>query len=217
MKIGIIGLAGAGKDTFASMLVQHLQGFSIDRYARPLKELTAKVYGCTMLDIEDRVFKEKPQQVSRDLMIQEVFDCLSNVLKFDDEQMDKASELFFEYFSSARAMSPREFQQLLGTDVVRAVKPTAWVDRLQALDTDLIVPDVRFANEVCDYNILIIRGGDITRPEHSSEHFAWDLQYKAGISTLADVVIGNYYTTSLAQLDNFAQAIAQSITTKQGA
>lgn len=177
IKVGILGLAGAGKDTFANMLLEHLPDFKIDRYARPLKELTCRIFNLTMQEVEDRVIKEKPKQVSRDVMIQEVFSTLSDVLHFTDEEMDKASELFFEHFQSARAMSPREFQQIFGTDVVRAVKPTAWVDRLQSVQDNLIVPDVRFENELCDVNYLLTRFEDVPRPIHPSEHYAWDLQF----------------------------------------
>lgn len=177
MKVGILGLAGAGKDTFANMLLEHLPDFKIDRYARPLKELTCRIFGLTMEEVEDRVIKEKPVQVSRDVMIQEVFKTLSCSLHFTDEELDKASELFFEHFQSARAMSPREFQKIFGTDVVRAVKPTAWVDRLHSVQGNLIVPDVRFENELCDINFLVMGATGIQRPAHPSEHYAWDLEY----------------------------------------
>lgn len=175
MKIGILGLAGSGKDTFATMLQKHLSGFTIDRYAAPIKTLTAHLFDCTLEELEDRDFKEKPKQVSRDKMIIEVYFCLDRTLGFDEEELDKASELFFEHFSSARAISPREFMQVFGTDVVRAVKPTAWVDHLQGKQGNLIVPDVRFDNELCDYNILITREYETPRPSHPSEQYAWDL------------------------------------------
>lgn len=176
MKIGILGLAGSGKDTFATMLQKHLTGFTIDRYAAPIKKLTAHLFECTLEDIEDRDFKEKPKQINRDKMIIEVYFCLDRVLGFTDDELDKASELFFEYFSSAKAISPREFMQVFGTDVVRAVKPNAWVQHLQGKEGNLIVPDVRFENELCDYNVLILREDYPTKPAHSSELFAWELE-----------------------------------------
>ena len=201
LTIGILGLAGSGKDTFANMLLEHLPDFKIDRYARPLKELTCRIFGLTMEEVEDRVIKEKPVQVSRDVMVQEVFGTLSDVLNFTDEELDKASELFFEHFQSARAMSPREFQQIFGTDVVRAVKPTAWVDRLHSVQGNLIVPDVRFENELCDINFLIMREQYTPEPTHSSEYFAWSLEnhteYPLGT---VDYYIDNAKGTSLEAL-----------------
>ena len=214
MKIGILGLAGSGKDTFANMLLEHLPDFKIDRYARPLKELTCRIFGLTMEEVEDRVIKERPVQVSRDVMIQEVFGTLSDVLNFTDEELDKASELFFEHFQSARAMSPREFQQIFGTDVVRAVKPTAWVDRLHSVQGNLIVPDVRFENEMCFLNYLVQRHADVPRPVHSSEHLAWDLEYKEGYWLNFDAPtyqIFNYDNYSLDDLKTQAIRTAQAI------
>lgn len=179
IKVGILGLAGSGKDTFATMLQKHLTDFTIDRYAAPLKKLTAHLFECTLEDIEDRDFKEKPKQINRDKMIIEVYFCLDRVLGFTDDELDKASELFFEHFSSAKAISPREFMQVFGTDVVRAVKPNAWVQHLQGKEGNLIVPDVRFENELCDYNILITGRIGINKPKptHSSELYAWRLEH----------------------------------------
>lgn len=175
IKVGILGLAGSGKDTFATMLQKHLTDFTIDRYAAPIKELTARLFECSVDDIEDRDFKEKPEQINRDDMMDEVYHCLDEVLRFTDDELDKASELYFEHFGSARAISPREFMQVFGTDVVRAVKPNAWVQHLQGKDGNLIVPDVRFENELCDYNLLITREFETPRPTHPSEQYAWDL------------------------------------------
>ena len=86
MKIGILGLAGAGKDAFAALLVQEINDLGampdliIDRYAAPLKKLTAKIFGLTLAEVEDREIKEKPKQINRDVMIDEVFHCLERVL-----------------------------------------------------------------------------------------------------------------------------------------
>lgn len=215
IKVGILGLAGAGKDTFANMLLEHLPDFKIDRYARPLKELTCRIFGLTMAEIEHRVIKEKPKQVSRDVMVHEVFETLSKVLKFTDEDMDKASELFFEHFQSARAMSPREFQQIFGTDVVRAVKPTAWVDRLHSVQGNLIVPDVRFENELCDYNILIMREEDVSEPTHSSELYAWRLEYSDLPLPKYMRIVDNSVDTPLELLAKVAEKTSRTIQSKQ--
>lgn len=212
--ISILGLVGAGKDTFAAELQKHLPDYTIDRYARPLKVLTADIYGCTLADLEDRVFKEKPQQVPRDVMLDKVFSCLVDVLEFNDEQLDISSELFFEHFSSSRAIAPREFQQIFGTDIVRAVKPNAWVDCVRGQDKNLILPDARFLNEVGDVNILVQRFTDIPRPAHSSEHLAWDLQFSPSYASLnlRDLyVIANYESITLTALAAQAKGMARNI------
>lgn len=181
MKVAILGLIGAGKDTFATMLQQELENsgrtFVIDKFARPLKELTSKVFNLSLEELEDRVIKEFAVQVNRDLMVEQVFHTLSTVLQFSDDELEKASELYFEHFCSARAISPREFQQVFGTDVVRATKPSAWVDYLHAKSHNIIVTDARFENELCDFNFLVQRTLSSPRPQHASEQFAWDLQF----------------------------------------
>lgn len=212
IKVGILGLAGSGKDTFATMLQKHLTGFTIDRYAAPIKKLAAHIFECTLEDIEDRDFKEKPKQISRDKMIIEVYFCLDRTLGFNDDELDKASELFFEHFSSARAISPREFMQVFGTDVVRAVKPTAWVDHLQGKEGNLIVPDVRFENELCDYNVLIYRAHNPPKPTHISEQFAWAIENNFDYPiTIVDSYVDNAEGVSLRALEYIAKQHAHRI------
>lgn len=219
LKIGILGLAGSGKDTFATMLVQELNDLGampdliIDRYAAPLKKLTANIFGLTLDELEDREIKEKPKQVNRDVMIEEVFHCLEGVLKFSDDELDEASHLFFENFQSAAAISPRQFQQVFGTEVVRKVKRTAWRDRLQNRPRDIVVPDVRFENELCDINILVKRFENIDRPKHTSEHLAWDLQFTGKVAVLDIPLfeINNRRPVSLDELRAQARVVAKNI------
>lgn len=215
MRIGILGLINSGKDTFAAMLQEELEllgvTYGIDKYALPLKELTSKIYGLTLDELEDRVIKEKPVQVDRDHMVQCVFHTLSVVLKFTGDELDKASELYFEHFCSARAISPREFQQVFGTYVVRATKPSAWVEYLQSKADDVIVTDVRFRNELCKYNILMVRSiAETPKPVHASEHFAWELQF--GSEPLVGIkVVPNYEGCTLDRLQYYARGIALHI------
>ena len=109
-------------------------------------------------------------------MIEASFKALRSCRLTDDE-MDKASELFFEHLGFLNILSPRKYQQLLGTEVGRAVRSTVWSDRLTKSTANLIVPDVRFAGEVLDYNILIVRNpigyyGNV----HQSELLAVEMQ-----------------------------------------
>lgn len=209
-KIGVLGLIGAGKDTFAEFLLKHLDGnYITDKYARPLKELTCRIYGCSMEDLEDRKFKETPKQVSRDSMVEEVFFTLDTVLKFTEEEMDTAADLFFENFSSARALSPREFQQVFGTDVVRATRKSAWCDYLLNKPENILVTDVRFENELCDFNILVTRQPNIPRPAHSSEHLAWDLEKHPTERPPNLLVLKN--TGTLEDLERMAKYVAHKL------
>jgi hypothetical protein len=72
-------------------------------------------------------------------------------------------------------MTAREFLQYLGTDVMRQIKDTIWVDytiksiSLEGTEVALI-PDVRFANEV---NAIHEAGGIVirlTRDMYNSDH-----------------------------------------------
>lgn len=205
LTVGILGLAGSGKDTFASMLQEELsklgQDFKIDRYARPIKELTSRIFGLTLDEIEHRVTKELPTRINLTVLINECNVMLQYTLKFTPQEIEQAQDLLYKYFAGCTELSPRQFQQHFGTDVVRAVRPNAWVDILQQRDENLIVPDVRFENELCAVNLLIMREQDALEPTHSSEHFAWLLEYSnlypAG---LIDYYIDNTPSTSLRAL-----------------
>lgn len=186
MKIGILGLMNSGKDTFASMLQEELSklghDFQIDRYARPIKELTADIFCLSVDAIEIREIKEQPRYITTDKLLRKCHAMLQDTLGFDTEEYTTAMTVVQESWVNVGHftwLSPREFMQVFGTDVVRAVRPNAWVDILQQRDENLIVPDVRFENELCDYNVLITGriGIDKPKPTHSSEMYAWDLEH----------------------------------------
>lgn len=181
MHVGILGLAGSGKDTFAKMLQEELATlghcFSLESHAKPLKVLTSVIFDLTLDELEDRELKETPKEIDPDYAVQAVFNLLNKTLQFTPEELETASEKYFEVLGHKTYLSPREFQQLFGTDVVRATKSTAWVDYLQAKKGNLIVTDVRFENELCEENFLVQRHIHAVRPEHTSEHLAWDLAY----------------------------------------
>lgn len=202
MKIGLIGLAGAGKDTTALILQRVLaeQGmnFIIDRYAAPLKRAAREVFGA---NFDERDVKEVPVRVNQDRMIEATFKCL-NSLGFTDVEHDKASELFFEHMPVGLPISPREYQQILGTEVVRAVRTSAWVDRIRAIkDKNIIIPDSRFENEVSTANLLITRFHNIDRPKHASEQLAWELQFTGKVLPVDTVNVDNSHPTTLEQLE----------------
>lgn len=185
LTVGILGLAGSGKDTFASMLQEELsklgQDFKIDRYARPIKELTADIFCLSVDAIEIREIKEQPRYVTTDKLLRKCHVMLQDTLGFNTEEYTTAMTVVQESWVNVGHftwLSPREFLQVFGTDVVRAVRPNAWVDILQERDENLIVPDVRFENELCDVNHLVTRFDRTPRPEHPSEQFAWDLQWE---------------------------------------
>ena len=216
LKVGILGLAGAGKDTFASMLQEELSklghDFKIDRYARPIKELTSSIFGLTLDEVEHRVTKELPTRISLAVLLNECNAMLQYTLKFNPREVEQAQDLLYKYFAGCTALSPRQFQQYFGTDVVRAVRPNAWVDILQERDENLIVPDVRFENELCDINFLIMREQYTPEPTHSSEYFAWSLEHRTTYPLdTVDYYIDNAQGTSIEALQLQAKRHAHRI------
>lgn len=184
MKLGLLGLAGSGKDTAAEILQSVLaeQGmcFPILKYAGLLKEATRLAFGD---NFDDRDVKEERVFVTPDLA-DKIIDATDYVwlkLDFDHEHFELFNDLCTKHIDSKTWMSPRDFQQLLGTDVVRAIDPDAWVKYLTGQDGNFIVSDVRFANELVDYNVLLWRT-DICQDDagvlgHSSEKLAWQCMF----------------------------------------
>lgn len=187
MQLGLLGLAGSGKDTAAEILQRVLleQGFEfeIKKYAGLLKEATRLAFGDTF---DDRDVKEERVFVTPTLAdkIIDATDYIWLKLGFGQEHFELFNDLCIKHIDSKTWMSPREFQQLLGTDVVRAIDPDAWVKYLQKQDGNFIITDCRFGNESTDYNVLMVRqdAPDIDSV-HASEKFA--------ITCMNDVLYGN--------------------------
>lgn len=175
---GILGLAGAGKDTAAlGILKDH--DITIERLAAPLKRAAEKVFGP---DFDDRSVKEVPVLINsnpghthRYFAAEELF----HELNFSLAEYRVAWRAYSEVIGQLVEMSPRQFQQLLGTEVVRAARPNAFVECIQNRESDVpaVVVDTRFENELQDVNFLIVRPGLCNEepPVHASEVLAWEL------------------------------------------
>lgn len=183
MKLGLLGLAGSGKDTAAEILqrVLHEQGmhFEIKKYAGLLKEATRLAFGDTF---DDRDVKEERVFVTPTLA-DKIIDATDYIwLKLYGDDPIAMETYFYDFtmlcqkhIDSKTWMSPRDFQQLLGTDVVRTIDPDTWVKYLTEQDGNYIISDVRFANELVDYNILLWRNSGGACMWHKSEAFALTL------------------------------------------
>lgn len=184
MKIGIVGLAGAGKDTVAQA-IQQAYDVELDKYAAPLKDAARHVFGDSF---DDRDVKEVPV-VFDDRMWWDAADAVVGLCDELDLSCDaylsvaRASEAALSEYSTSGFISPRQFQQAVGTDGVRAVDPDAFVRRIKCTPTyhylPLLVTDVRFVNELCDYNILVVRNSVYEKAKvqhtHESEALAMEL------------------------------------------
>lgn len=185
IKLGLLGLAVSGKDTAAEILQRVLaeQGmcFPIMKYAGLLKEATRLAFGD---NFDDRDVKEERVFVTPDLA-DKIIDATDyiwvklwgNNTYYMQKYFDLYNDLCTKHIDSKTWISPREFQQLLGTDVVRTIDPDAWVKYLTEQDGNYIVSDVRFANELLDYNVLLWRGDVMDTEAHVSEDFARGLMH----------------------------------------
>ena len=168
MIIGIVGFKQSGKDTFADWFVGSA-GFQKYSFAKPLKQGVMNFFGWTDHQLNDPVLKE---------------------------QVD-------EFWG----ISPRQALQWIGTDAMRVGLPGAypqfqaitanniWVKRFERTvalepETNWIIPDVRFQNEVDAIKEI---GGTLVRihresavPKHI-EHASEDVGLLKGI----DVQIHN--------------------------
>lgn len=194
IKIGLLGLASSGKDTAAEML-RGLTGYPIKRYADELKKVAKAVFGD---NFDDRVRKELPMYIDPDHMLECTFNMLATIM--DDVELTEAGMLYDEHLGLRDYISPREYQQILGTEIGRAIDPDIWTRKIKNFKGNCIVPDVRFPNELLDKNILMIRHAVPEGRVHSSEALASDLQLQTieqQLDTVDHVVINNGTRTKL--------------------
>jgi hypothetical protein len=136
MIYGITGRKFHGKDTFANIVVKNNPGFVILHFAGHLKYLAGQIFGLTHYQMHDPILKETPFEVP---------------LVMDDfvRQMSQATGLII-FPRGMVAKNPREVLQFFGTEYVRYVKGSFWVDYLISaakLHENVLVPDTRFLNE----------------------------------------------------------------------
>lgn len=190
-KIGLIGLAGAGKDEAAKIIKELLPHYEIDRYAAILKEAARQVFG---ENFDDRDVKEESVFVTPQLW-DKLWDAVDYTALKVTEDNPTLYDVFMDYadkaFNGLTWISPRLFQQLLGTEVGRNVHPNIWVNYLRNQERNIIIPDVRFDNELVNFNILITRHPIPKGTLHASEVFAAELQLQEDVSGTVEAHIHN--------------------------
>lgn len=176
MRIGIAGPAGAGKDTVASYLSEALR-MDVVHFADPIREASVFVFGN-----DNRETKEQRQFVSAEAVYQASIKCCrdAGIDSFPEvlKAMTASHVVFDRYLSDPLHMiiSPRRFCQLLGTEIVRSIKDSAFVDRVAGIDWCL-VPDVRFPNEAKIMGVNLFIDRDVPSvADHPSEQMAKEMQ-----------------------------------------
>ncbi|QYD70140.1 hypothetical protein KZJ38_07485 [Paraburkholderia edwinii] len=185
--IGITGLAGAGKDSFASQLQRALtiNGFEsrIDSFADPIRKISQRMG----LEPYDRERKEVKHAMGPDDFNDRLYEAIEAVLAERLEDNDRA--LLYAYTVEAcdrfiidrdatyptMHISPREFMQVLGTEGGQRIRKGLWVDsalmRWRSMPGYTLVADCRFEYEIrqIDHLFVVVRPGVVRVNEHASE------------------------------------------------
>jgi len=147
---GITGAKGSGKDSFAKLVQEYNPAFTIIRFADDLKWMTHRIFDFPLADMEDQEAKarkfEKP--LSMDAYVPAM--ALFTGLEVQPRNMV--------------AHNLREILQFFGSEYVRLVCGSYWVDRvvtkIEQLGSKVLITDVRFENEAEAIRAL---GGNIIR------------------------------------------------------
>ena len=194
MRIGITGLAGAGKDIAAEILSE-LSGIKVARYAAPLKQAALFVFGSTFDNRDTKEVRVPFYGTALEDRAIEAAIELQHILFRTERERDDFAERFMQIVHPQEELSPREFQQLVGTECARAVSSTVFQDYLIRTHSYAIIPDVRFKEEADVLDWLIVIDRDVPKLNHSSEDLAWNLiqGYRDGVPDdyLADLGIMN--------------------------
>lgn len=134
--IGLVGAKRVGKDTYAGALIAH-RGFTRVAFADPLRDMALRLD--PIVDWT-RGFTEEPVRLS------EVVESYG-----------------WEAVKDAYPEARRTLERL-GTDAIRTVVPTFWIDaaraQIEARTTPVVVTDVRYPNEADTIREL---GGKLVR------------------------------------------------------
>lgn len=184
MRIIVFGLAGAGKDTVANMLLEHLPDAKVTKFAKKIKEVALSIFG---EDFDKRDVKE----VATSVKLFDTYGACGLLFRelWEDPQMSDAAlkrccEVLVEYDPQDTGyvrLSPRKFQQLLGTEIVRYIEEDTWINATKketSGEDTFIITDGRFENEILskeDKLVYVFRTKSTDElkslSQHSSEEF----------------------------------------------
>jgi hypothetical protein len=193
--VGIIGLAGAGKDTLAGYVSDMLKWYGMKvqtfSFAWAVREIASR----TGLPIYDRNMKETELVLERgwqDKFQDAIAELLGQFIDHDT-QLELYSRTCIALGQQGHVgklghltCSPRVFAQLLGTEGGRSISEDFWVDllmqQIEATAPDVaLVPDTRFINEAvrCDLLVPVVNYRVSVVNTHPSEQFAEQMSRSA--------------------------------------
>ena len=179
MRIGIAGLAGSGKSTIGLLLAKNI-GYEQYAYADPLKEL------CVAFIPELPWYGNKKEKETNYLVRDLDFNFMEyeNTIGLRYDVLHMINMYFLDILENKEYVNAREVLQYIGTDIVRNHQEYDFWVNLGKTKEDVVITDVRFENELVDYNIKIYGGvsteGDnhISEVEIPDEHFDLILENK---------------------------------------
>lgn len=133
---GIAGKKYHGKDTLAQFIVKHNPEFKILHFADRLKQICIEIFGITHEQAYDSKLKEIP--LDRAIYIDDYLDALKAVTGLEILPRD------------ITVSTPRALLQVVGTEYVRSICDTYWVDYVLnqvKQGGKFLIPDTRFPNE----------------------------------------------------------------------
>ncbi len=165
MKIGLHGKAGSGKSSIGSVLAEEL-GYELYAYADPLKQLCEEF-------IPDLPWWGNKTDKETKYLVRDL-DCNFTVnfgsklgLRWD--VLHAINIYFLDILENKDTITAREILQYVGTDIVRKMQgQDFWVNLGQAKE-NVVITDVRFVNELADYNFKIVGGISKSGDTHESE------------------------------------------------
>lgn len=182
MRIGLIGFAGAGKDTAAKIL-SDLTGKPVISFAKPLHEAAIHIWGDEVLNREEKekeqIFGEHSFERFNDYhmaLLAKINSTQNVITERNLHKLFTLRDLFTDPATGRihETITPRKFMQLYGTEYWHNISSNVWVNLVQDKHDDCIVPDVRFANEAMIFDLLIVikRDGIAPVSSHASEEMA---------------------------------------------
>jgi hypothetical protein len=191
--IGITGLAGAGKDTFAlslqKVLVSAGREVRIESFADPIRKISQSMG----LEPYDRTMKEQRRVMFYVEFCDSLYQAIEDVLA--ERMVDEVRVALYAFTVEACEkfcyhdsydgetrrcieISPREFMQVLGTEGGQRVRQGLWVDtalmQWRSFPGFVLVTDCRFEYEVkkLDRLFVVSRPGVTRVNQHVSEDLA---------------------------------------------
>lgn len=203
MKIGIAGLAGAGKSTVTNALLKELTTFREASFAAPLKKLCEHYcYGLPYFGNKEE--KETEYDVS--------------TLKFKFSHPDIVPRVLFNtlqaYFldiaDNRSTITAREILQYVGTEIFRKYDEMFWVKNIASITDSIVLSDLRFENEFDAVNFTIkVIGG-----KSEKNNFSTHASEKELPNEWFDLVVENKYCETKEELEGQLNSIVNEITDK---